>query len=290
MQKISRSLLIFIRSPLPPLLRGGAIGGGIKHKSNLNFINLALGLILGIHCYFPPAIAAELSEIIQRGKLIVGVKDNVRPMGFKDTQGNLQGFEIDIARRLAQSIMGNADAIALQPVTNQERLQLILDNKVDLVVARVTINDSRSRLVEFSPYYYLDSIGFITNRTEIKGLGDLRNRTIGILNGSNAIAIVRSRLSHAQLVGVKSYQEAFDLLETGKIDAFAADNSVLTGWVQQYPTYHTLPVRLSEEALAVVMPKGMQYWGLRQMVNGAINELRKSGWLQERARYWGLSE
>ncbi|MEB3310059.1 MAG: transporter substrate-binding domain-containing protein [Snowella sp.] len=257
---------------------------------NLNVMAFALGLAMGLSGPCSPAIAAELSEIIQRGKLIVGVKDNTRPLGFQDAQGNLQGFEIDIAKRLAQSILGKADAIALQPVTNQARLQLILENKVDLVVARVSVNDSRSRLVEFSPYYYLDSIGLISNQPEIKTLGDLRNRTIGVLNGSDAIALIRSNLSTAQLVGVQSYQEAFSLLETGKIDAFAADKSLLTGWVQEYPTYHILPVQLSEEALAVVMPKGMQYWGLRQMVNAAINEWKKSGWLKERARYWGLPE
>lgn len=255
----------------------------------LKLISLGFGLTLGLN-FYTPAIAAELSEIMQRGKIMIGVKSDVRPMGFRDAQGNLQGFEIDIAKRLAESILGNADAIALQPVTNQERLQLILDNKVDLVVARVTVNDSRSRLVEFSPYYYLDSIGLITKQADIKTLGDLRNRTIGVLNGSDAIALVRTNLSTARLVGVKSYQEAFNLLETGKIDAFAGDYSILIGWIQEYPAYRTLPVRLSEEALAVVMPKGMQYWGLRQMVNEAINELKKSGWLQERAKYWGLSQ
>jgi polar amino acid transport system substrate-binding protein len=38
------------------------------------------------------------------------------------------------------------------------------------------------------------------------------------------------------------------------------------------------------------MPKGQQYWGIRETVNGAINEWQKSGWLEERAKYWGLSE
>ncbi|MGL5192033.1 MAG: transporter substrate-binding domain-containing protein, partial [Chroococcales cyanobacterium] len=51
--------------------------------------------------------AAELAEIQQRGQLIVAVKDNVRPMGFRAGNGNLQGFEIDIARRLAQELLGS---------------------------------------------------------------------------------------------------------------------------------------------------------------------------------------
>ena len=81
-----------------------------------------------------------------------------------------------------------------------------------------------------------------------------------------------------------------NLLETEEIDGFAADNSLLTGWVQENPDYHALPVQLSQYAIAVVMPKGQQYWGLRETVNGAINEWQKSGWLKERAKYWGLSD
>jgi polar amino acid transport system substrate-binding protein len=135
----------------------------------------------------------------------------------------------------------------------------------------------------------LDSTGIITKQANLKTLADLETGTIGILNHSNAITVIRSALPMAKLVGVNSYEEAFNLLENQKIDGFAADNSVLTGWTQEHPDYHTLPVHLSQYAIAVVMPRGQQYWGLRQTVNQAINEWQKSGWLQERAKYWGLS-
>jgi polar amino acid transport system substrate-binding protein len=78
------------------------------------------------------------------------------------------------------------------------------------------------------------------------------------------------------------------LLESDAADAFAGDNSVLAGWVKDYPSYHQFPVRLSAEALAVVMPKGLQYSSLRDRVNQAILRWQKSGWLQNRAAFWGL--
>mgnify|MGYP002654265842 CR=1 FL=1 len=266
------------------------INSPLKIRSFFLPFLLSIGITLGINTSSGVINAAELPEIIQRGKLIVGVKTDVRPLGFRDAEGNLQGLEIDIAKRLAELILGNPDAIAFQSVKNQDRLQVILDDKVDLVIARVAVNPSRSRLVEFSPHYYLDSTGIITKQADLKTLADLKTRRVGVLNGSNAIALIRSELPTAQLMGVNSYQEAFNLLETEKLDGFAADHSILTGWVQENPNYHTLPVRLSQYAIAVVMPKGQQYWGIRETVNGAINEWRKSGWLKERAKYWGLSE
>ena len=233
-------------------------------------------------------IAATLEEIKERGKLIVAVKDNIRPLGYVGPDNQLQGLEIDLARQLAKDILGDPTAIILQPVSNQERLQKVIDGEVDLAIARVTINESRGRLVNFSPYYYLDGTGIITNNPTIRALDHLSRSKIAILKRSSTISVIRAELPQAQLIGVNSYQEALTLLEAGQVSAFAADNSILTGWVQQYPQYYQLPIRLSGEGLGVVLPKGLQYASLRGRVNQAIGRWKASGWLTKRLKYWGL--
>ncbi|YAI82359.1 MAG: transporter substrate-binding domain-containing protein [cyanobacterium endosymbiont of Rhopalodia sterrenbergii] len=235
-----------------------------------------------------PARTVELEEILRRGKLIIAVKDNVRPLGFSPQDGQLQGFEIDVARQLAEELLGDRQAVILQPVTNQERLQMIIDGKVDLVIARVTVTAARNRLVDFSPYYYLDGTGIIAKQSYLKGLQGLNHGKIAVLRASSTISVIREEFPQAQLIGVNSYQEALTLLEINAADAFAGDNSVLAGWVQNYPSYRRFPVRLSAEALGVVMPKGLQYSSLRDRVNQAILRWQKSGWLQKRAAFWGL--
>jgi polar amino acid transport system substrate-binding protein len=235
-----------------------------------------------------PSFSADLDTIIHRGKLIVAVKNNLPPLAFLDSQGNLQGLEIDIAKRLAQEILGSDSAIILKPVSNQERLRVVIDDHVDLAIARVAITPARQRLVDFSPFYYLDSTGFVTKNLQLQRLEDLATARIAVLNGSTTIALVRSNLPTATLRGVNSYQEAFNLLETGEIDAFAGDNSLLTGWVRQYPNYCQLPIDLGVIALGVVLPKGLQYQSFRERVNRAIERLQSTGWLAERVNYWGL--
>lgn len=232
--------------------------------------------------------SAQLQKIEQRGKLVVAVKDNLRPLGFRDTSDNLQGLEIDIARRLAEELLGNSEAVELQPVKNTDRLNVVLAGKVDLTIARVTVTPSRSRLVVFSKPYYLDGAGLVTKNASIVNLNDLATRTIAVINGSSTIPKLKYTLPNAKLLGVESYQEARSLLETGGADAFAADNSVLTGWVQEYPEYRILPARFSAEALAIVMPKGLQYTKLHQRVNEALTRWEASGWLAERIAAWGL--
>ncbi|WP_322111988.1 transporter substrate-binding domain-containing protein [Aerosakkonema funiforme] len=232
--------------------------------------------------------AAELKEIQERGYLIVGVKDNLRPMGFRDATGNLQGLEIDLARGLAAELLGRSDAVKFEPVANRDRLDVVLRGKVDLTIARVTATEPRARLVNFSPPYYFDGIALVTKDATVQQLDDIRQAKIAVLFGSSTIPKLRYQLPAAQLVGVASYEEARSLLEAGGAVAFAADVSILTGWVQEYPQYRLVPTLLSAEPLAVVMPKGLQYDELRRRVNRAIDRWRSDGWLQQRAIYWGL--
>ncbi|MEH2325689.1 MAG: transporter substrate-binding domain-containing protein [Nostoc sp.] len=231
--------------------------------------------------------AAEIPEIQQRGYLTVAVKDNLRPLGFRDANGNLQGLEIDLAQRLALDLVGTK-AVKLKPVANSDRLSVVLDKKVDFAIARVTATESRSRIVNFSVPYYLDSTVLVTKDPSVQKLSDFAKQKIAVLNNSSTIAKVRYYVSNAELIGVNSYQEARDKIENNAAFAFAADASVLSGWVQQYPQYRLLPIKLSTEPLSVVMPKGLQYDKLRRNVNQAIARYLEEGWLQQRVQYWGL--
>ena len=234
------------------------------------------------------ASAAEMPEIQQRGYLTVAVKDNLRPLGFKDISGNLQGLEIDLAQRLATDLVGKAKAVKLKPVANRDRLSVVLDKKVDFAIARVTATESRSRIVSFSVPYYLDGTVLVTKDASVQQLSDLARQKIAVLNNSSTIAKVRYYVPNAELVGVNSYDEAQAEIESNAAVAFAADASVLSGWVQQYPQYRLLPTKLSTEPLSVVMPKGLQYDELRRNVNQAIARYLEEGWLQQRSQYWGL--
>jgi polar amino acid transport system substrate-binding protein len=250
------------------------------------FFGVLLGAIaLGV-AIAPTADAASLAKIKERGYIIVGVKDNLRPLGFRNAAGQLEGLEIDLARRIAQEILGHAEAITLQPLANADRIPALLEDKVDLVIARVSATPSRARLVDFSTPYYLDGTTFVTQSAQV--LQDLQQQSIAVLNGSDTIAIVRSRFPQARLVGVDSYEAAQKLLAANQVSAFAADATVLTGWVQEFPQYHLLPQLISTAALAVAMPRGVQFEDLRQQVNGAIGNWQLQGLLRQSILNWGL--
>ena len=240
--------------------------------------------------FVPKAAAAELSEIRDRGYLIVAVKDNRAPLGFVDAAGDLSGFEIDIARRLAAEILGDESAVRLVPVRNEDRLNAVITDEVDIAIAAITLTASRRRIVNFSDPYYLDGTAFMTNQPEVQRLQDLRLGTIALLDRSSTVAHVRYILPGARLVGVGSYAEGQSMLQNGTVDAFAGDVSVLTGWQRALASqpYRLLPSIISVEPLSVAIPKGVQYQPLQAAINQVIRRGYEAGWLQERAAFWGL--
>jgi polar amino acid transport system substrate-binding protein len=249
-----------------------------------------LTLMANLSSWSNPAASATLSEIKQRKKLVVAVKDNLPLLGFRDGKGNLQGLEIDIARKLAAEILGDLNAVELVPVSNQDRLKVVLAGNVDLAIARITITPSRLRVIDFSRAYYRDGTGIITKQVKIVKNGDLVGKKIAVLNNSSTIGTLQYIIPKAELVGVNSYQKAKDLLDTGKVVAVAADRSLLSSWVQTDPSYHLLTDKLSTELLGIVMPKGTQYDPLRQLVDRSIDRWQVNGWLQQRIKHWGLQQ
>lgn len=240
--------------------------------------------------FFAPllASAADLQTIKQRGRLVVAVKDNLRPLGFRDHQGQLQGLEIDLAKQLALEILGRSDAVEFRPVTNSERFPAVLNGEVDVAIANITLTPSRLRILNFSLPYYTTGTALITKDPDLRQVADLRGKAIAVLNGSTAIELLRRQIPHATLVGVTSYEAAKAAIEAGTVAAVAADVSVLTGWMQESSQYRLLRPVLSSELLGVVLPKGQQYADLQQAINQTIVRLKASGWLAQRTRYWGL--
>lgn len=259
----------------------------IKPSTLLNTV-LGFSLMGALVPVLPSFAAADLQTIQQRGRLIVAVKEDVRPLGFRGADGQLQGLEIEVAQRLAQELFGRKDAVEWQPVDNQDRLTAVIDGKADIAIAHVTGTPLRARLVSLSVPYYLDGTALVVRNASVPRLADLSKRSIAVLEGSSAIAILRYRLPQANLISVPSYKAAHALLEKGDAIAFAGDATVLAGWVQEFPSYRLLTPTLSAEPLCIVMPKGVQYTDLHTRINQIIARWTAEGWLQERAAYWGL--
>jgi polar amino acid transport system substrate-binding protein len=87
-----------------------------------------------------PAAAQTLEKIHQRGTLIVGVKADYKPFGFRDPSGAIVGFEPDLAKDIADLL---GVKLQLEPVVSSNRMQFLQQGKIDLMIA--TMNDTPER-------------------------------------------------------------------------------------------------------------------------------------------------
>src|SRR5437660_11799888 len=86
------------------------------------------------------ATAQTLEKIRQRGTIIVGVKADYKPFGFRDPSGNIVGFEPDLAKDVADLL---GVKLQLEPVVSSNRMQFLQQGKIDLMIA--TMNDTNDR-------------------------------------------------------------------------------------------------------------------------------------------------
>jgi polar amino acid transport system substrate-binding protein len=234
------------------------------------------------------AIAATLDAILQRGKLIVAVKDNLYPLGFRDQKGNLQGFEIAIAKRLAQDWLGSEQAVVLQPVANTERLTAVASGTVDVAIAQITLTENRMRSVSFSEPYYRNGSGILTQNPKWNSLQALYRQTIAVLEPSVTLPYLQSALPKARLKGVSSYGAGQTLLQTAQVKAMVGDRIVLFGLARQNPQYRFFSTQLTVQPLAIALPKGVQYEPLRNRLNATLRQWQQDGWLDRQRQTWGL--
>lgn len=251
------------------------------------FLTCLVGSVTSTIVSTAPTLASDWQTIQRRGRLIIGVKDNLPPMGFRDPSGNLKGFEIEIARELAKELLGSSESVELVPLLNRDRLSAIWSDRVDLVVAHLTVTRNRSRLIDFTVPYYTDSTAVIVRRGSRSNLFS-QNSAIAVIKGSSTIAVLQYLVPQAQLIGVESYQAGLAALQADKVQAFAGDNSALVEWLKEHPDFERVKGLTSSHSLAIALPRGLQHEDLRARVLQAVEKWRKNGWLQERATYWGL--
>src|SRR5689334_15345971 len=103
-----------------------------------------------------PTSGGYLDISKKRGKLIAGVKFDVPTFGAKNpTNNEVEGFDVDIARELAKVLLGDASKIELVEAISSNRIPFLQEDKVDLVISTMTINEARKKEIDFSDPYYL---------------------------------------------------------------------------------------------------------------------------------------
>lgn len=243
----------------------------------------------------PGEPAAELPAGVQAikdaGKLRVGVKADVPNFGLQDAAtGEFEGMEIDLAYALAERIGLTADDVEFEAVTAKTRGPLLDNGQLDVVIATFTIKPERLEQWNFTNPYYQDEVGLLVKKSSgIEGLADLDGKTIGVAQGATSRDAVQVE---ADKLGIKvnflefaTYPEINAALESGRVDAFSVDKSILSGYVTDDSVI--LPDGFSPQDYGIASKLGTD--DLRDFINEMLAEMESNGEMAALLEKWGLN-
>jgi glutamate transport system substrate-binding protein len=224
-----------------------------------------------------------MAELQEAGEITIGVKYDVPPFGLNNPQtGEVEGFDVDLGTYIAERL-------GVEPVfreaTTDNRIPLLVDGTIDLILSTMTITEERDLEIDFSePYYVANGDVLVPEGSDIQSLEDLNGNTVCTALGSTYQETIKQEAPDAQLRLVDLYSECFDQVQTGQVDAVSTDNVILTGMTIQDDSLQLLDLDYTTEPYGAGIPEGDTEF--KQFVDESIAEFIDSGQWQETYDEW----
>lgn len=229
-------------------------------------------------------------SIIQKDQMIVGISFDSKPFGFKDSNAQIKGMEVDLAKEIANRILSSDTKVVFKNVNPQDRIKAVMSGDVDMVISTMTITHQRKKFVTFSdPYFVAGQVICVRKDGKIDSLYDLINKRVIVILGTTGEKNIKHFAPNALIEGYVNNSDAIDAFKNGSADAITTDDSLLQGLVMENSEYIILPKRLTKEPYGIAFKKSKQTNSLRQNINKIIDEIRLDGTLQSIKDKWGLN-
>jgi ABC-type amino acid transport substrate-binding protein len=233
-----------------------------------------------------------MQQFQSRGRLIAGVSFDIPGMGYKNPRtGAIEGFEADLARAIAEKLLGAPDRVDFAQVKDEERIQALKNDVVDMVVSQLTITPDRAEQVDFSiPYYVTREALLVPKASGIKRFEDLRGKRIAVTDGSISLRRMRAvlpSLSGATLVVTDL--SAGNLEAVAKGEADAASNDLINLTLLQKGAAHSdqyeiidIGDKFEPKPFGIAVKKGNR--ALVDLLNQAIESLKTNNEIEKLLR------
>lgn len=205
------------------------------------------------------AAGSTMANIVAKGKLVVGVKFDQPGFGQKDAAtGKIEGFDVDMAKAIGAALGLKENQIEFVEAVSANRIPFLQEDKVDLVIATMTINADRKTQIEFSRPYYLagQSILVKKDNTTIKTVTDLGGKNVCSVSGSTSETNVKAKAPTANLLSLANYSACVSSLKDGRVEAVSTDDIILAGFAASDSSIKLVGGQFTQEPYGIGMKKG----------------------------------
>ena len=260
------------------------------NKLGITLISIFLVLVAFYFLVMRPEKYQEsdvYDDILQRGYIKVGINVDAKPFGFIDEKGDVTGYDAELARYVARYILGNPDRVQFVSVTPNNRMLKVSTGEVDIVIATMTITPQRREIIDFSvPYDAAGQAILVKTSSAITSLTDLNGANVGVIWGTTAEKNMQKMVPTANLIGFKSYNNAYVALKNGSINAITSDDTILSRFAIEDSTVKMLPKRYSREPYGIGFKKGKCTRKLKSALDDTINDLKQKNVLLRMRKKW----
>lgn len=230
------------------------------------------------------ASAASVDDIVKRGSVKIGVLSGVPIYGTVDEKGNPAGYDIDVARVLANYLGVKAELV---PLTPPARIPALQAGKIDFLVATLAATPERAKVVMFTaPYSAFQMVIFAPKAASLQKLADLNGKRIGVNRGSSQeTALTRAAIPGLQIVRYQDDATVVQALIANQIDAAAIPEGVAKDVVKQQPDAG-LGVKFTFFHQPNAMAVRLDDPDMRDWLNKSIIKMTESGELNKISMKW----
>lgn len=246
----------------------------------LAFMNLAL--IIGLSaCKDKQEVALDsIEQIRQKGVVRIGVFSDKPPFGFINENGQNDGFDVYIAKRITKDLLGEETKVEFVLTEAASRVEFLRSNKVDIIMANFTKTPEREQVVDFAKPYMKVSLGVVSPNGEITSIDDLKGKKLIVNKGTTADMFFTKKYPEIELLKYEQNTEAFLALKDKRGDALAHDNTLVLAWAMENEGFGVgIPALGEEETIAPAVKKGNIE--LKAWLDNEIDTLTKEGFIQE---------
>lgn len=219
------------------------------------------------------------SQNEEKPTYIIGLDDTFAPMGFVDENGNLVGFDVDLANEIAKR---KNFEIKFQPIDWAMKETELNSKNIDMIWNGYSITPEREEKVAFSEPYFEDKQLVITMKySDIKTLADIKGKVLALQAESTALDAVKKSPglfeSLGELVEYPSNNEVFQDLQAGRCDVIVVDEALGRYYLKLNSDidFRVLEEDLGLEYMAVGFRKDDNK--LRELINSGLRELKDDG-------------
>ncbi|WP_020013225.1 glutamate ABC transporter substrate-binding protein [Promicromonospora sukumoe] len=230
---------------------------------------------------------STMADIRERGALRVGVSADTLLMGSRNPfNGDIEGFDIDVARQIADAILGDPDKIQYRVITSGDRETVLEDGDVDVVTRAFTINCDRWENIAFSAeYYHAGQKLLVPSTSDVESIDDLDGQRVCAPEGTTTLERLEE-WEGVEAVPAATHTTCLVLFQQGAVDAITGDDTVLAGFAAQDPYAKVVGDAVSDEPYGVGIPAGQP--DMVRFVNGVLEDMVSSGeWEKSYDRWLG---